>query len=59
MQHELMDLNNSNKSPEENFILKEEILHVVESLAVKCLNQEAQLKLDVSKQLPETLSGDV
>jgi hypothetical protein len=31
----------SGKNPEENFILKEEILQIVESLSVKCLSQTA------------------
>jgi hypothetical protein len=49
----------SGKNPEENFILKEEILQIVESLSVKCLSQTAQLKLDANKYLPEKLAGDV
>jgi hypothetical protein len=47
------------KAQEENFVLKDEILQVVESLTIKCLNQAATLKLDSNKYLPEKLEGDV
>jgi hypothetical protein len=45
------------KPPEDNFLLKEEILHIVESLSV--LSQSATLRLDANKYLPEKLAGDV
>lgn len=38
IQHELADMQEVAKTPEENFLLKEEILQIVESLSVKCLS---------------------
>jgi hypothetical protein len=38
IQHELADMPDSGKNTDENFILKEEILQIVESLSVKCLS---------------------
>ena len=38
IQHELADMQDISKIPYENFILKEEIVHIVESLTVKCLS---------------------
>ena len=40
------------------FLLREEILHIVESLSFQCLTNDAQIKLDIKQQLPEKLSGD-
>ena len=59
IQHEFLDINDSVKNPDENFLLKSEILHCIESISLKCLSQTASLKLDANKCLPEQLSGDV
>lgn len=38
IQHELADMQDISKTPNENFLLKDEIVHIVESLSVKCLS---------------------
>jgi hypothetical protein len=40
IQHELADMQDISKTPNENFLLKDEIVHIVESLSVKCLSQK-------------------
>lgn len=52
-------MTSSESNPDENFLLKDEILQCVESLSVKCLSQQTTLKLDANKYLPEKLAGDV
>lgn len=54
----MTDFNDLNKHQKENFLLKDEILHIVESLSVKSLSNDAMLRLD-SKSLPERLEGDI
>lgn len=59
IQHEMIsDTKDTSARQKEDFFIRDEIMQIVESLSVKCLNPEATFRLDARSCLPEKLSGD-